>query len=128
MANLFDLFGRLMISAVFLFSGINKILNYNGTISWMEGFGVPGFLLVPAILIEIIFPILLIIGYKTKIAAMGLLIFSLMTGLIFHLDFSNQMQIIALLKNIGLSGGLLFVVINGAKEFALDKKKKYVRL
>ena len=51
-----------------------------------------------------------------------------MTGLIFHLDFSNQMQIIALLKNIGLSGGLLFVVINGAKEFALDKKKKYVRL
>ena len=55
MANLFDLFGRIMISAVFLFSGINKILNYNGTIGWMEGFGVPGFLLVPAILIEIIF-------------------------------------------------------------------------
>ena len=77
MANLFDLLGRIMISAVFLFSGINKILNYNGTIGWMEGFGVPGFLLVPAILIEIIFPILLIIGYKTKIAAMGLLIFSL---------------------------------------------------
>ena len=128
MANILDLIGRIFISALFLISAFNKVFNLEGSMSWMEGFGVPGFLLVPAILIEIIFPILLIIGYKTKIAAMGLLIFSLMTGLIFHLDFSNQMQIIALLKNIGLSGGLLFVVINGAKEFALDKKKKYVRL
>tara|TARA_S200000501_G_scaffold367645_2_gene404268 strand:- start:185 stop:571 length:387 start_codon:yes stop_codon:yes gene_type:complete len=128
MINFLDLFGRIMISAVFLFSGINKILNYDGTISWMEGFGLPGFLLMPAIIIEIIFPLLLIIGFKTRVAAIGLLIFSLMTGLLFHLDFNNTIQIIALLKNIGLAGGLLFIAINGAKEFALDKKKKYVRL
>ena len=90
-----------MISAIFLFSGINKIFNYDGTVGWMEGFGIPGFLLVPAIIVEILFPLMVIVGYQTRIAAGGLLLFSLLTAFIFHLDFSNQMQLIAFLKNIG---------------------------
>ena len=128
MANFFDLIGRIMISAIFLFSGISKIFNYDGTIGWMEGYGMPGILLIPAIVIEILFPIMIIVGYKTRIAAGGLLLFSLLTAFVFHLDFSNQMQVIAFLKNVGLAGGMLFLVINGAKDFSLEKKKKYVRL
>ena len=128
MANFFDLIGRVMISAIFLFSGINKIFNYDGTVGWMESFGIPGILLVPAIVIEILFPLMVIVGYRTKIAAGGLLLFSLLTAFIFHLDFSNQMQVIAFLKNIGLAGGMLFLVVNGAKDFSMEKKKKYVRL
>ena len=128
MIKFLDFLARLMISSIFLFSGVNKIFNYDGTVGWMESFGVPGLLLVPAIVIEIIFPLLLIFGYKTKIAASGLMLFSLMTAFIFHFDFSNQMQIIAFLKNIGLAGGMLFLIINGPKGFCLDKDKKYVRL
>ena len=71
---------------------------------------------------------MIIVGYKTRIAAGGLLLFSLLTAFIFHLDFSNQMQIIAFLKNIGLAGGMLFLVVHGAKDFSMEKKKKYVRL
>ena len=128
MINLLDLVGRIMISAIFLFSGVNKVFNYDVTTGWMESFGVPGFLLIPAIIVEIIFPILIIIGYQTRIAAGGLLLFSLLTAFIFHLDFSNQMQVIAFLKNVGLAGGMLFLVVHGAKDFSLEKKKKYVRL
>ena len=128
MANLFDLIGRVMISAIFLFSGISKIFNYDGTVGWMEGYGMPGILLIPAIIIEILFPLMIIIGYQTRIAAGGLLLFSLITAFIFHFDFSNQMQIIAFLKNVGLAGGMLFLVVHGAKDFSLEKKKKYVRL
>ena len=128
MINFFDLIGRIMVSAIFLFSGINKILNYDGTVGWMEGYGIPGVLLIPAIIIEIIFPILIIVGYQTRIAASGLLLFSLLTAFIFHLDFSNQLQVIAFLKNVGLAGGMLFLVVHGAKDFSLEKKKKYVRL
>ena len=51
-----------------------------------------------------------------------------MTAYIFHNDFSNQMQIIAFLKNIGLAGGLIFFVINGTKDWALEREKKYVRM
>jgi len=128
MANLLDLLGRIFISSIFLFSGYNKIFNYGGTVGWMESFGIPGFLLSPAIALEIILPILIIIGYQTQIAATLLLLFSIATALIFHSDFSNQMQIIAFLKNIGLAGGFLFIAAHGTKEWALDRKKKYVRL
>ena len=128
MANFFDLVGRIFISSIFLLSGYNKIFNFSGTISWMEGFGIPGLLLAPAIVLEIILPILIIIGYKTQIAAALLSAFCIATGVIFHLDFSDQMQTIQLLKNFGLAGGFLFITVNGPKEWAVETKKKYVRL
>ena len=128
MANLFDLIGRIFISLVFLLSGYNKIFNYDNTISWMEGFGIPGFLLWPAIVLEILLLIFIIIGYRTQISAIILAIFCLVTALIFHYDFANQMQTIAFLKNFGLAGGFLFIAANGPREWAIEKKKKYVRL
>ena len=128
MSNLMDLVGRVCISLVFLLSAYNKIFNYEGTVAWMEGYGVPGFLLWPTIILEIILPVLIIIGYKTKVSAIILAIFSIATAFIFHLDFSNQMQVIALLKNLGLAGGFIFIAVNGPKDWAFDKKNKYVRL
>jgi|TARA_B110000003_G_C16564352_1_gene501758 putative oxidoreductase len=128
MLNFLDLVGRIFISSIFLLSGYNKIFNYSGTISWMEGFGIPGFLLVPAIILEIILPVFIIVGYKTQITASFLAIFCIATGIIFHLDFTDQMQTIQLLKNIGLAGGFLFIAVNGPKEWAMETKKKYVRL
>ena len=128
MANLLDILGRLFISSVFLFSGYNKIINSNATISWMEGFNMPDFLLWPAIVLEILLPIFIIIGYKTRISATILALFSVATALIFHLDLANQMQTIQLLKNFGLAGGFLFIAIHGPKEWAVESEKKYVRL
>ena len=94
----------------------------------MEGYGVPGMLLIPAIALEIVFPLMLILGYKTKIAASVLALFSIVTAFIFHNDFTNQMQVIAFFKNLGLAGGLLFLAVNGSKDWSLEKEKKYVRL
>ena len=104
MANIIDLIGRIFISALFLISAFNKIFNLEGSISWMEGFGLPGFFIYPAILIEIVLPVLVIVGYQARIAAGILSIFCLMTAFIFHFDFSNQIQLVAFLKNIGLAG------------------------
>ena len=128
MSNLIDFLGRLFISALFLQSAYNKALSIDGTISWMEGFGVSGFLIYPTIVLEIILPLFIIIGYKAKISAGLLAIFCVTTAFIFHYDFANQMQTIALLKNIGLAGGFLFIVANGTKDWSINKQKKYVRL
>tara|TARA_Y100001958_G_C20795262_1_gene260955 strand:+ start:87 stop:473 length:387 start_codon:yes stop_codon:yes gene_type:complete len=128
MANFIDFIGRLFISSVFLFSGYNKIMNFDATVNFMEGFGVPGFLLWPTIILEILLPICIIIGYQFRLSAIALALFSVATGIIFHFDFTNQMQIIALLKNLGLAAGFMFIAIHGTKDWALDKKKKYVRL
>ena len=122
MIKIFDLTGRIFISGVFLLSGFNKIGNYDGTVGWMESFGLPGFLLIPAIILEIVAPILIIIGYQTRIAAGALSLFCIATAIIFHTDFSDQMQFIAFMKNLALAGGFLFLVVNGAKGYCLDKK------
>jgi putative oxidoreductase len=124
MINILDLLGRIFISLIFLLSGFSKIGNYEGTVDWMESLGMPGIFLIPAIALEIIAPIFIVIGYKVKISAALLSLFCIATAVIFHNDFSNQMQFISFMKNIGLAGGFLFLVINGAKDFSLDKKFK----
>ena len=122
MTNILDLIARFFISLIFLLSGINKIGNYEGTVGWMESLGMPGIFLIPAIILEIVAPMLIIIGYKVKISAALLSVFCVTTAIIFHSDFSDQMQFISFMKNIGLAGGFLFIVVNGAKDFSLDKK------
>ena len=122
MTNILDLVARVFISLIFLLSGINKIGNYEGTVGWMESLGMPGILLIPAIILEIVAPMLIMIGYKVKISAALLSVFCVATAIIFHSDFSDQMQFISFMKNIGLAGGFLFIVVNGAKDFSLDKK------
>ena len=122
MTKIFDLISRISISILFLLNGIFKINNFEGTVGWMESFGLPGILIFPAIILEIVGPILIIIGYQTRIAAAALSLFCIATAIIFHNDFSDQMQLTAFLKNIALAGGFLFLVINGAKGYCLDKK------
>ena len=122
MTNILDLVARILISALFLLNGVFKISNYDGTVGWMEGFGIPGVLIIPAIILEIVGPILIILGYKAKIAAGLLSLFCIATAVIFHNDFSDQMQLVSFLKNIALAGGFLFIFINGTKDLSLDKK------
>ena len=122
MTNILDLLARILISALFLLNGIFKFSNYDGTVEWMDGFGVPGILLIPTIILEIVGPILIILGYKAKIAAGFLSLFCIATAVIFHNDFSDQMQLGSFLKNIALAGGFLFIFINGTKDFSLDRK------
>ena len=122
MTNIIDLLGRIFISVLFFINGIFKINNYDGTVEWMEGYDLPGVMIIPAIIIEIVAPILIVIGYKTKIAAAFLFLFCVSTAFIFHNDFSDQMQLTAFLKNIALAGGFMFLIANGARGYSLDKK------
>ena len=128
MTNLIDFLGRIFISMLFLLSAYNKIFSIDGTMGWMEGFGLPGLLLYPTIILEIILPLFIIIGYQARLSAGLLAIFCIATAFIFHYDFADQIQTIAFLKNVGLAGGFLFIVANGTKEWSVDRKKKYVRL
>ena len=122
MSNILDLVARILISALFLLNGVFKISNYDGTVGWMEGFGIPGILIIPAIILEIVGPIFIILGYKAKVAAGLLSLFCIATAVIFHNDFSDQMQLGSFLKSIALAGGFLFIFINGTKDFSLDRK------
>ena len=114
--------GRLLISFIFLMSGLNKIGNYSNTSGWMESMGVSSSLLPLVIIIEILAAIAIIVGWKTKIAAFLLASFCILSGLIFHTDFSNQVEMIMLMKNFAIAGGFLILVVNGPGKFSLDNR------
>ena len=122
--HIVEILGRLLLSAIFLINGIGKIFNYEGTIQYMENFDVPGYLIIPAITVEILFPILLILGYYTKFSALVLSLFTLALAVIFHTDFSNQMQLMSFLKNIAIAGGFLIIFVYGPGKYSLDSKLK----
>ncbi len=118
--RIIEIIGRIFLSTVFLIAGVNKIFNYEGTTTYMESFGVPDFLYIPAIILEILFPLLIIIGYQTKISALIMAIFSISLAIIFHTDFSNQMQVMSFLKNFAIAGGFIIIFVNGPGRWSVD--------
>jgi len=114
--------GRLLISFMFVMSGISKIGGYEGTQGYMEAMGVPGMLLPLVILAEVGLGLAVIVGYKTRIAAFGLAGFCILAAILFHANFSDQMQMIMFMKNIGLAGGFLILVAHGAGAYSVDNR------
>lgn len=119
--NLSTLSGRLLISIIFMMAGINKIGNYEGNKDYMQSMGVPDILLPVVILLEIGAGAALLPGWKTRFFAFLLAGFTLLSAILFHLNFSDQMQMIMFMNNLAITGGLLFVLSFGAGERSLDR-------
>ena len=112
--------GRALLSALFLIAGLGKISIQEDVIMYMEDYGVPGILFVPAIILEILFPLFLIVGYKTKWAASIMVLFTFTVAIIFHTNFNEGMQMIFFLKDIAIAGGFMIIVAYGPGKISLD--------
>jgi len=121
--NYAPLLGRIFISLIFLMAGLSKLGDgYAGTQGYMEAMGVPGALLPLVIIVEIGGALAVIAGFQTRIAAFLLAVFSIVSALIFHNNFADQMQSILFMKNIAMAGGFLFLVAFGPGPYALDNR------
>ena len=118
--HIVEFIGRLLLSALFLIEGFGKISMQENVIMYMEDYGVPGILFVPATVLEILFPLLLIVGYKTKWAASVMALFTITVAIIFHTDFSEGMQMIFFLKDLAIAGGFMIVLVYGPGKISLD--------
>ena len=118
--HIVEFIGRLLLSALFLIEGFGKILNQENVIMYMEDYGVPEILFVPATVLEILFPLLLIVGYKTKWAASVMALFTFTVAIIFHTNFSEGMQMIFFLKDIAIAGGFMIIIVCGPGKISLD--------
>ena len=118
--HIVEAFGRIFISTLFIVEAIRKILFKEETIFYMEDYGVPEILFYPSLIFELVFPILLIIGYQTRISAVAIFIFTIVVTVIFHNDFESQTQFMALLKNLSIAGGFLIIASNQPKVCTLD--------
>lgn len=114
--------GRLFIALMFVMAGFNKIFAYDGTQGYMEAMGVPGGLLPLVILAEVVLGLAVIVGYQTRLAALGLAGFSIISAILFHGNFADQMEMTMFMKNFTIAGGFLFLVANGAGALSLDNR------
>ena len=118
--HIVEVFGRILLSTLFLIEGVKKFFSQDETIMYMEYYGVPEVLFFPALIIEIVFPLLLIIGYKTRFSASVMALFTLAVAIIFHTNFNNDAQLIIFLKDIAIAGGFLIVASNEPKICSID--------
>ena len=116
------LIGRVLLVLIFVISGIGKIGNLEGTAQYMAQHGMPfvPFFLVGAIFLELVGSITVILGYFTRFGALLLIVFLIPTTLIFHTNFSDQVQMIMFMKNVSMLGGCLILLAYGAGRFSLD--------
>ncbi len=117
-----DLAGRILLSVLFLLSGFGKIGAYTGTAAYMSSLGVPGALLPVVIATEVLGALAIIVGWNTRVIALLLGGFSLLTAVIFHNNFADQIQMIMFLKNVSIAGGYLLLVANGAGPLSIDHR------
>ena len=119
-----QLTGRVLISAIFIMAGINKISGYAGTQGYMESMGVPGELLPLVILLEVGGGLAVLLGWQTRIAAFLLAGFTVLSALIFHANLGDQMQFILFMKNLAMAGGLMFLVAGRRHDWSIDARRE----
>jgi len=117
--------GRLLISTIFILSGLSKVAAPAMTVGYIQSAGLPfpSLAFGIAAFIEIVGGITLLVGYRTRITAAVLFVFALATAAFFHNHFGDQNQFIHFFKNIAIAGGLLHVVAFGGGRVSLDGRR-----
>jgi len=117
--------GRAMIAAIFILSGASKLADPAGTIGYIASAGLPlpQLAFAGAAVVELVGGWALVLGYRTRLVALALAVFSILAALSFHSALSDQNQFIHFFKNIAMAGGLLQVVAFGGGRLSFDDRR-----
>ena len=115
-----DAAGRVLLASLFLYEGYVKLRGYDLAVQYAAAYGVPSVLLPLAIATELGCGALIVVGFLTRLAALALSGFCLVTAVIFHTKFSDTNQVLHFAKDLALAGAFLFVAGRGAGRFSLD--------
>jgi len=112
--------GRLLLAAIFLHEAWSKLIGYAAALAYMKAFGVPGWLLPFAIAVEAGCAFLIVIGYRTRLAAFVLAGFCVATAALFHTKLGDRNQLLHFEKNLAMAGGFLVLLAHGGGAWAID--------
>ncbi len=115
---------RVLVSIIFIIAGVGKITDFSGTVGFLGSIGLPfaTFLTVVAIVFELGGGLMLLVGWKTKLATYALIVFTVIATLLAHLNLSDQLQMTMFLKNLAIIGGLVLLSESGPGSFSLSKR------
>lgn len=119
-----DLAGRVGLAAIFALAGMNKIQHYDANAQFLASDGLPAELLPLVILFELVAAAFVIVGFQTRITALALAGFSVVTALLYHSNLGDQMQFLFFFKNIAMAGGFLVLAANGAGKLSIDARRQ----
>ena len=121
--------GRTLLALIFIVSGFGKITGFAGTAGYMASMGIPmaDVLLVGTIAVEFLGGLMLLVGWKARWAALAIFLFIIPATLIFHnpaglTGQEAQDQMINIMKNLAIMGGMLMVFAFGPGAWSLDRK------
>lgn len=117
------LVARLLLATLFILAGINKISGMEGTVGYISSVGLPfpEVVYFGTVAFEIIGGLMLAAGFKARLVGLAMGVFTLLTAIIFHSDFSQQMEVTIFLKNLAIAGGMFAVAAFGAGRFSFDR-------
>ena len=125
--NVLNLLGRIAIAALFLPAGLNKLLGVEGTTGYFASLGLPAvaILVWVVITIEILGGVALILGYRTRLVAIALAVFTLLASIAGHAFWAAPADTafiaqLLFFKNIAVIGGLLVLASSGAGSISVD--------
>jgi len=118
------LIGRILLIALFIFSGVGKIAAPAATQGYIASMGValPTLAYVGAIAVEVGVGLTFLLGYKTRLAAVVLAAFTVLTAVVFHRHLADRNQLIHFLKNVSIAGGFLQAAVLGGGAYSLDAR------
>ncbi len=122
--NVSEVAGRVLLASLFVVSGVGKIGAYAATAGYMNAVGVPAALLPLVIATEVLGGLAIIAGWQTRVTALLLAGFTLLSALLFHNNFADQIQTVMFLKNVSITGGFLLLAANGAGPLSVDGRKR----
>ena len=118
------LLARVLMAAIFLWAGYNKIMHYEYIQGYMVSMGLPGWSMPFIILWEVGGGLALLLGLFTRPIGLLLAAFCVISALVAHLHPADQEQMINFMKNMAMTGGYLYVAFTGAGTFSLDHRLK----
>lgn len=129
LSNLALLIGRILLAAIFLWSGYGKVMHFDYVLADMVKHGIPvaNVALMLTIAVELIAAAMLVIGWRARIAALGLFVWMIPVTYLYHPYWTmpaaeQYVQQIMFMKNLAIMGGLLMVMSCGTGSIGLSRK------
>ncbi|MHA6644623.1 DoxX family protein [Mesorhizobium sp. A623] len=118
--------GRVLLSILFIIAGYSKLTAISGTAGYFGSIGLPMPTATAVIvgLVEFLGGLAILVGFKTRIAAIVVAVFVLGATAVAHLDFSQAGNALMLQKNLAITGGLLLLAILGAGPLSIDGRRR----